>query len=503
KGIPAFNQGEKEYELSVATANLLYRFTRPECVVQPETTEHVQYIVEQARDVGEDITVKCGGHSYTGFSTADHGLLIDLKRMTAVKLQLSKDKTPTAVKVQAGARWGDVYRTLINGSHRGYVINGGRCPSVGVSGFLLGGGLGPFTRSFGMGSDTVIEATIVTADGKKVTVGKDSPPGSREAELFWALRGAGCGTFGVVTEFKMDVKKLKNKNVVAGRYLWTPTAGVSHHRTMQQILMADWPKEMTIDNNWMLDVKGGKGEMGIRFTIYYDGPKDEFDKLLDEKMTPQPLDGSLSPEDRVKLQLENADQENLIKQLKRRSMPEPSTRFLYESLVLMWDEEARNSLPRPGDNAYQKYSSFCFRTDREEDARAMEEIIRIVTAQQTFFKDEFKTDNASFWVTFIHSGGKATTFSRTETAYPWRECTFHTYITIKWTDKWLEQNATGFLLRMKDILKPYSMNGQASFINFSDAAIAKDHDVAYYGENSARARKVKSVWDKDNYFNWP
>lgn len=64
--------------------------------------------------------------------------------------------------IQAGALWGMVYRKLIDEGD-GLMVNGGRCPTVGVSGFLLGGGIGPFSRSFGMGSDNLKEMSIVTA----------------------------------------------------------------------------------------------------------------------------------------------------------------------------------------------------------------------------------------------------------------------------------------------------------------------------------------------------
>lgn len=71
--------------------------------------------------------------------------------------------------VEGGALWGNVYRTLVD-NEDGLMINGGRCPSVGVSGFILGGGIGPFSRSLGMGVDSLIEVTIVAADGETYTV---------------------------------------------------------------------------------------------------------------------------------------------------------------------------------------------------------------------------------------------------------------------------------------------------------------------------------------------
>jgi FAD/FMN-containing dehydrogenase len=139
---------------------------------------------------------------------------------------MNKTKLDMAVKTitfGGGCQWGHVYKTLINGRHNGFVINGGRCPFVGVGGFLLGGGLGPFSRSIGMGSDTVKEITILTADGKLLTVKDTDSRSSNEGRLFWALRGARRGrggNFGVVVEMKLAVKQLRAPGgiVVAGRY---------------------------------------------------------------------------------------------------------------------------------------------------------------------------------------------------------------------------------------------------------------------------------------------
>lgn len=131
--IPVFQRGEEEYERSVATPNLLFRFSRPECVIQPENASHVQAIIKQARSQGLKITIKCGGHSYAGHSTAFQGISLDLRRMNRAKLNV-RSKTVT---IDAGCQWGHVYKTLINDRHDGLIINGGRCPFVGVSGFLL------------------------------------------------------------------------------------------------------------------------------------------------------------------------------------------------------------------------------------------------------------------------------------------------------------------------------------------------------------------------------
>lgn len=84
--------------------------------------------------------------------------------------------------IQGGALWGNVYRTLVD-EGEGLLVNGGRCPSVGVSGFILGGGIGPFSRSYGMAVDNLLEVTIVTApDGDQYTVNRQEDHDSQEGK---------------------------------------------------------------------------------------------------------------------------------------------------------------------------------------------------------------------------------------------------------------------------------------------------------------------------------
>ncbi|CZR61317.1 uncharacterized protein PAC_11213 [Phialocephala subalpina] len=221
---------------------------KADCVVLPETIDQVQKIVRLAKANNIPITFKNGGHGYQGSSTADGGILLDLFRMNKAKLDMNEE----VVTIDGGALWGTVYKQLSKDKIDGYIINGGRCNTVGVSGFILGGGLGPFTRSFGMGSDTLLEATIITADGNRVTAKATDDPESGKGKLFWALCGAGGGNFGVVVELKLKVQKLSNqeKKVVAGRFMWYPEPEDDLLGTMDRFYTTNWTNQMTLDSSW-------------------------------------------------------------------------------------------------------------------------------------------------------------------------------------------------------------------------------------------------------------
>ncbi|KAI8628019.1 hypothetical protein F5Y19DRAFT_476813 [Xylariaceae sp. FL1651] len=469
--------GDVEYERSVAASNLLYRFTRPICVVQPLQAAEVQITIRQARSRKIPLTIKNGGHSYTGASTTDTGILLDMAKMNKVKLDMDAE----IMTVEGGALWGNAYKPLINGRHNGWAVNGGRCPTVGVSGFILGGGIGPFSRSLGMGCDTLQEITIVTADGELVTVSERDDPKSNEGMLFWALRGGGGGNFGVVVEMKIKVVELKEKEgmVTAGRYTWYPDPKDGHRDllyTMNRFYTTNWSDEMTIDSSWLSDTQVQDGDIGVRFLVYYDGDEHEFGRQI----------------------LKAALDKELEKQLKRRVLAEKSTRFYHETLVAQWDEETIRAFP--SNSTFRLFSSFCFGNDRD----TIMAVTRIVKEELEAFKQIFKGEtNCLCQASFIHTGGEASRKPREATAFRWRDAVYHSYVMMQWRDKWLERDMRCFLGKFKDRLKPLSITKQAVFIAFPDASLGDDaYEKAYYGENRMKLQQVKHIWDKENFFDW-
>ncbi|KAK3947832.1 hypothetical protein QBC32DRAFT_353227 [Pseudoneurospora amorphoporcata] len=334
-----------------------------------------------------------------------------------------------------------------------------------------------------MGCDTLKQATLVTADGRIVTVSDKDKANSDEGRLFWALRGAGGGNFGVVVEFKMYLSKLQNEEglVVAGRYVWLPSPAAKamdeFMKTMERFYTTDWPDQITIDSTWLCDLKQTGSELGVRFLVYYDGTKEEFDKLIDDKVK----------------------QKDLAKQLKRRSLAEKSTRFLHETLASQWSEETIKAFPSGSEVKHKLYSSFVFKND----ASRIKSVISIIRQEMAAFRREFPGEDGLLQVTWIHSGGKASAKKRSETAFRWRDCTYHAYIMLEWQEKWLEMDMRGFLQKFKEKLRPFSMMGRAAFINFPDAALQSNaSERVYYGNNRQKLQSIKKIWDRDNFFQW-
>ena len=169
--------------------------SRPEVVASCSGTADVVDAVNSAREQGLTVAVRGGGHSIAGLSAIEGGMLIDLAPM---------DERPCRSRarrayVQGGALWADVDRET---QKHGLVAPGGVVSDTGVAGLTLGGGYGWVRRKYGLSSDSVVEAEVVTADGQVLKASADENP-----DLYWAIRGGG-GNFGIVTSFTFELHPL-------------------------------------------------------------------------------------------------------------------------------------------------------------------------------------------------------------------------------------------------------------------------------------------------------
>jgi FAD/FMN-containing dehydrogenase len=154
-------------------------------VVFCEGREDVERTVRWAHKHSIRIAPRSGGHSYGGYSTSS-GVIVDVSRINKVTLDARR-----RAAIGAGTRLIDVYDELWQ---HGVTVPAGTCPTVGIAGLALGGGIGFAARKFGLTCDNLVEATVVTAAGRAVVCN------AREhADLYWACRGGGGGNFGIVT----------------------------------------------------------------------------------------------------------------------------------------------------------------------------------------------------------------------------------------------------------------------------------------------------------------
>ncbi|HVN44218.1 MAG TPA: FAD-binding protein [Steroidobacteraceae bacterium] len=177
--------------------------------VKARNSADVAAAINFARTRRVRLAVKGGGHSYQGTSSAPDSLLIWTRAMKEVTLHdafvpagcAGKVNPAPAVSAGAGAMWIDLYDAVT--TRAGRYVQGGGCTSVGVAGLVQSGGFGSFSKCFGTAAAGLLEAEIVTADGRVRTVNQCSDP-----DLFWAIKGGGGGSWGVLTRVTLATHEL-------------------------------------------------------------------------------------------------------------------------------------------------------------------------------------------------------------------------------------------------------------------------------------------------------
>jgi FAD/FMN-containing dehydrogenase len=188
-----FTRGAPGFAAVSHVYNERFDYESPLAVARPVDAVDVRAAVRWAVSHRVPLRARSGGHSYAGYSTIQNGLVLDLRKLN----RISVDRRAGTATIGAGAQLIDVYSGL---SRRGATIPGGSCPSVGITGVTLGGGMGLAARAFGLSTDNLLAVQLVTADGQLREVDRHTDP-----DLLWALRGGGGGNFGVVTQLTFKV----------------------------------------------------------------------------------------------------------------------------------------------------------------------------------------------------------------------------------------------------------------------------------------------------------
>jgi FAD/FMN-containing dehydrogenase len=184
--LPATIDGWVVLDPEPTAFNARFHDVRARAVVRCTSPADVAATLSFVREHDLPFAVRSGGHCFAGHSSS-RGVVLDVGPLDAVV------PDGDLVTIGSGARLGAVYDRL--GPH-GRTLPAGTCPTVGIAGLTLGGGLGILGRRYGLVSDRLVAAQVVLADGTTVTCDEN-----HETDLFWALRGGGAGGFGVVTSF--------------------------------------------------------------------------------------------------------------------------------------------------------------------------------------------------------------------------------------------------------------------------------------------------------------
>ena len=206
--------------------------------------------------------VRGGGHSVSGQSGCDGGLVIDVSPMRAVEV----DPIARVARVEAGALLGQLDREALA---FGLATPVGTVADTGVAGLTLGGGVGRIGRKFGLTCDNLTGAELVTADGKWLRVSAAENP-----DLFWALRGGG-GNFGVVTSFTFRLHEVTP--IMYGGEITYPFADARQLLRGFAEVSAAAPDELYVD---MAMGTAPQGARWLGLTVCYCGPRADAERVV-------------------------------------------------------------------------------------------------------------------------------------------------------------------------------------------------------------------------------
>jgi len=459
--------GTIEYEAAIAIGNLLYRAITPQAVASVRTFEEVQTTITFSKKHKLHLTVKNGGHSYAAYCLNQGGIVLDMSALRKVTVDWDK----MTATIQGGAQWKDVYAKLSEHDPTTLVI-GGQCPTVGVSGFTLGGGLSPFSRSYGLGIDSLLDMTLVTADGKLVTVGRrDTAEANRD--LFWALRGGGGGNFGATVEFTSKLHKLRDPAgvVVCGNLTWKLSRHEDKFLAMMEVFNKQvWPDTLAVDAYWHADA--GQ-DLVAEMTVLFNGPMSECLGVI-----------------------------------------EPMTRFapdinIREMKWMDWVQQEMQSGFGIKSKIYHHHISFIFGRESMTKELVTDVLTLLKLAQELLtnksvfpvLADSEGCSPSSVHFLWDHFGGRVRNVRAEDTAFFWRDGEYAANIKMTWSHPSQTKAMVDFEQKCKQQLTKYTTRG-AAYLNYIDDTEA-NWQTAYYGDNYERLKRIKAHWDPKRFWWFP
>ncbi|XP_060180915.1 tetrahydroberberine oxidase-like [Lycium barbarum] len=247
---------------------------KPYYIIVPENKEQVRATMICCKKSGFETRIRSGGHDYEGLSYISYKpyCLVDLSSLRKIDINV-QEKTAW---VEGGATLGELYYNIANKS-KTLAFPAGTCPSVGVGGHISGGGQGPLMRKHGLAADNVLDATILNINGTILDrrgMGED---------LFWAIRGGGAASFGVVLSWKLQLVEVPPV-VTLFTVARTHEEGATKLVRKWQKLIKEFPEELFLRIN--INPKKdslGKPSIQASFNSLYLGTRRHLRRLMRRK----------------------------------------------------------------------------------------------------------------------------------------------------------------------------------------------------------------------------
>jgi FAD/FMN-containing dehydrogenase len=276
--------GEEGYDSARTIWNRAFD-RKPALIARCAGAADVTAAVNFARSEGLLTAVRGGGHSLSGQSVCDGGLVIDLSQMGGIRI----DPLAKRARVEPGVRLAQVDREA---QAFGLAVPLGTVSDTGAAGLTLGGGFGRLCRKYGLACDNLTGADLVTADGRLVKVSAQNNP-----DLLWGLRGGG-GNFGVVTSFEYRLHTV-GPTMFGGELVYPFSQARELLRGFADFIAAA-PDELFV---FVFLAPAPEHQRVVVFDVCYCGPVDQGERVLAPlRKLGKPVKDGLAPTPYVDLQ---------------------------------------------------------------------------------------------------------------------------------------------------------------------------------------------------------
>ncbi|WP_447038801.1 FAD-binding oxidoreductase [Streptomyces sp. DSM 118878] len=448
--------GEAKWAAARQLYNTRFDNLRPTAVAYVAHPDDIRTALAYARAHRTPVAIRNGGHSYAGWSSGTGRLVIDVSKLSRTRASGS------SATIGGGAKLIDVYRSL---AAKGVTIPAGSCPTVGISGLTLGGGHGVVSRAYGLTCDSLTSAKLITADGKELRASK-----SENKELFWALRGAGNGNFGVVTELSYRTHAAPQGVSAYMTWPWSKAAAVIK---AWQVWGPDQPDEIWSSVH-LANTPGGTPTVSVAcFSL---GTYGELQNAVDRLA------------DKIGASARSVS-------LKRRTYEEAMEVYAGCSSFAADDQchlpgatpgrDTQGALQR---ETYAASSDFFDRSLSAAGIRAMLSQIENVTGASA----------GSIALTAL--GGAINRVDPTATAFVHRRSRMLAQYIASWRAGTSGSAARAWLKKAHGSMGRYASG--AAYQNYTDSTLTNWRE-AYYGDAAPRLKKLKKQYDPNRFFDFP
>ena len=420
-----FEHKDSDFSRLSKVPNKRFECLQPKYLFRAKTADGIALALRWCRENKINFTVRSGGHSYEGLSV-NKDFVIDVREMNGIDFDASKNE----VVVESGANLGQIYKIVSQGGH---AFAGGSCPTVGIGGHATGGGIGYMVRQLGMAMDNILWLEVIGPTGNLIRASADE-----NSELFWALRGGGQGSFGIIS--RMGFRTHKMPKVL--RYSWEATL------PMKKAVEFLW--------NWQ--------------NLVIQAPKSLSYCILSARKNGDSMDLQFSGIATLRLEELNQFFQNLLR---------PAKLKVREMTFAQAFEDFKDSDDYEKPYAKQKSDMVKKNISRE----GLEQICNEIS------------ENIGIEINAL--GGAMNDLNANETAFPYRA---DTLFLIEWDTYWERAEDSASRLKEMDVfyqsIRPYMSS--SCYLNYIDSQ--PDWVQKYWGANANRLVQLKQKYDPDNIF---